>query len=79
MMIVPSRISTSDPPRSAWRQTLKQRATAYRGKQDFDRAIADPTQTMMLNPSDAEAFLERGSAHEWKGDYDSAVAVGVRP
>jgi tetratricopeptide (TPR) repeat protein len=36
-------------------------------KQDYDRAIADFDQSLKLNPAQALAYNDRGSAHAAKG------------
>ena len=41
---------------------------------DYDRAIADFTAALALNPKDAAAHLLRGNAHDAKGDLDKALA-----
>jgi tetratricopeptide (TPR) repeat protein len=40
----------------------------------FDQAIADFTQALRLDPDNANAYNERGSAYAAKGDYDQALA-----
>ena len=40
---------------------------------DLDRAIADYTRAIELNPTDAEAYHGRGIAHAAKGNYDEAI------
>jgi tetratricopeptide (TPR) repeat protein len=40
----------------------------------YDRAIADFTQAIRLDPDNAEGYLERGIAYDSKGDYDRAIA-----
>ena len=52
---------------------LKFRAFAYNGKQDYDHAIQDCTQSINLNSNDAETFGIRGSAYLDKGDYDHTI------
>jgi tetratricopeptide (TPR) repeat protein len=47
---------------------------AYYNKGDYDRAIANFTQAITLNPNDAEAYNSRGTAHGAKGDHDKAIA-----
>ena len=50
------------------------RGDAYQWKDDYDRAIADYTQAIRLNPDDAYAYYSRGKAYHWKDDYDRAIA-----
>ena len=50
------------------------RAEAYRQKGQFERAIADYSEAIRLNPTYAVAFHERGSAYNAKGDSDKALA-----
>jgi tetratricopeptide (TPR) repeat protein len=40
----------------------------------YDRAIADFTQAIRLDPDNAIAYEERGNAYASKGDYDRAIA-----
>jgi tetratricopeptide (TPR) repeat protein/predicted small secreted protein len=40
----------------------------------YDRAIADFTQAIRLDPDNAKAYKERGNAYYIKGDYDRAIA-----
>ncbi|MDR1252107.1 MAG: tetratricopeptide repeat protein [Treponema sp.] len=47
---------------------------AYYDKGDYDRAIADYTQAIRLDPNFAEAYFNRGDAFDEKGDYDTAIA-----
>ena len=46
----------------------------YCTKGDNDSAIADFTQAIKLDPSDADAYRKRGNAYLSKGDWDSAIA-----
>jgi Flp pilus assembly protein TadD len=39
----------------------------------YDRAIADFTQAIRLDPNNAKAYRERGLAYNNKGDYDGAI------
>ena len=62
------------------------RGTAYYFKKEYDRAIADFNQVLLLYPKDAAAFNSRGSAYELKGDkvktiesYRQALAVAQDP
>jgi tetratricopeptide (TPR) repeat protein len=41
---------------------------------DYDRAIADFTQVIRLDPNDAWAYNSRGTAYHQKGDSDRALA-----
>jgi lipoprotein NlpI len=50
------------------------RGIAYKNKGDFDRAIADYTQAIQLNPKDAKPHVNRANAYSDKGDFDRAVA-----
>ena len=45
-----------------------------RSKGDYDKAIADFTEAIRLNPKIAKAYNNRGLAYENKGDYDKAIA-----
>jgi len=50
------------------------RGLAYRNKGDFDRAIADLSEAIRLDPKYAEAYYGRGLAYGNKGDLDRAIA-----
>jgi tetratricopeptide (TPR) repeat protein len=50
------------------------RAVASYEKDDFDRAIADYSEAIKLNPKFANAYVGRGSAWYAKKEYDRAVA-----
>jgi lipoprotein NlpI len=43
-------------------------------KQDYDRAIADYSEAIKLDPKNAVAFYDRGLAYYSKQDYDHAIA-----
>jgi len=43
-------------------------------KKDFDRAVADYSEAIRLNPSFAQAYDGRGSAYRYKGEFDRAIA-----
>ena len=40
----------------------------------YDKAIADFTEAIRLDPKYAEAYCNRGCAYRNKGDYDKAIA-----
>jgi lipoprotein NlpI len=50
------------------------RGLAYAVKGDLDRAIADFTEAIRLDPKDALAYNDRGAAYAVKGDFDRAIA-----
>ena len=50
------------------------RGRAYRAKSDYDRAIADYTEAIRIEPNDVLAFYSRGIAYFNKKDYDRAIA-----
>jgi len=50
------------------------RGGAYYVKGEVDRAIADYTKAIALDPNDATAYNNRGLAYGRKGEYDRAVA-----
>src|SRR6266481_5067290 len=51
-----------------------QRGLAYRSKGNFDRAIADFSEAIRLDPKLAAAYNNRGNAYKNKGDLDRAIA-----
>ena len=50
------------------------RANAFYGAGDFDRAIDDYGAAIRLDPTYASAFSNRGNAYSLKGDPDKAIA-----
>ena len=50
------------------------RGRSYRVKKDYDRAIADFSEAIRLDPKIAKAYNERGGAYYGKKDYDRAIA-----
>jgi CHAT domain-containing protein/Tfp pilus assembly protein PilF len=50
------------------------RGSAYAQKGDFDRAIADLTKGIELDPSQAVVHAARGEAYRFRGDVDRAIA-----
>jgi tetratricopeptide (TPR) repeat protein len=59
-----------------WRSkaAYNNRGNAYYAKKDSDRAIADYTEAIRLDPKYALAYSNRGTAYKAKGDYDRAIA-----
>jgi tetratricopeptide (TPR) repeat protein len=60
------------------------RGIAFQAKRDYDRAIADYTDAIRLEPNFAHAFYNRGTAYQVKRDYDHAIAdytdaIGLDP
>ena len=53
---------------------LYNRGHAYLNKNDHDRAIADYTEAIRLDPKDGRVFNNRGFAYALKGEYDRAIA-----
>jgi tetratricopeptide (TPR) repeat protein len=50
------------------------RGVEYANKRDYDRAIADFTEAIRINPKYAEAYNSRSATYLKKGEYDRAVA-----
>ncbi len=50
------------------------RGNAYYDSGDNDRAIADYTEAIRLDPKEAFAYNDRGNAYQQKGDYPRAIA-----
>jgi len=57
---------------------LTLRGNAYLDKKDWDRAIADFTSAIELDPKIAVAFISRGSAYLSKKNWDRAIADETR-
>jgi tetratricopeptide (TPR) repeat protein len=55
-------------------QEFFERANARADKGDWDGAIADYSEAILLNPQSAAAFNNRGNARADKGDLDGAIA-----
>jgi len=49
------------------------RGQSYTDKNDYDKAIADYSKALQLNPNLADAYKKRGIAYALKGDYDQAI------
>jgi tetratricopeptide (TPR) repeat protein len=65
--------SNADKPSRLY-AALTNRGISHYEKQDYDRAIADHTAAIHLNPRESTAFVNRGNAYRAKGDAARAVA-----
>src|SRR5689334_20148740 len=63
--------SASSPLDTA--QAYLQRGDSYADRHEYDRAIADYTQAIHLQPEYAEAYNNRGYAYYWQGQYPNAI------
>ncbi len=54
--------------------TYAARGREYQAKGDYDRAIADFTDAIRLDPKNSMAYFGRGDSYEGNGDYDRAIA-----
>ena len=64
--------------------TYYNRGVAYKNTGRYDRAIADYTKAIKLNPKHAYGYHNRGITYSDKGDYDRAIAdydkaIGLNP
>jgi len=50
------------------------RASAYEGKGDYARAMADRDATIKLDPSNMSSYRSRGYANSYLGHYEAAAA-----
>jgi tetratricopeptide (TPR) repeat protein len=64
---------TRAPPPAVMR-ALNFRGMAYVKLKDYDRAIADHTAALRLQPNNPRSFNFRGLANRYKGEYDAAIA-----
>jgi len=68
--------------RQELRQTLAiayhRRGTAYATRKDYDKAIADYTNALEIDPKHVSALNDRGLAYTSKGDYERAIADVTR-
>jgi tetratricopeptide (TPR) repeat protein len=55
-------------------ELYKSRADAYFASGDYERAIADLSKAITLNPKGAEGYVRRGIAYEKEGDHKDAIA-----
>lgn len=56
----------------AW--AFSNRGIAYRAKKDYDRAIADLTKAIALNPKYTDVFFNRALTYQDKDDRERAIA-----
>ena len=59
-------------PGLAW--AFNNRGNGYRMKEEYDRAIADYTDAIRIDPTYVFAFKNRGSVYQHQGDLDRAIA-----
>jgi tetratricopeptide (TPR) repeat protein len=50
------------------------RGNAWRDKKEYDKAVADFTEAIRLDPKDARSFTARGNAWFAKKEYDKATS-----
>lgn len=55
-------------------EAFNNRGFAFAFEHDYDRAIADHTEAIRLDPENALAYFYRGSEWGGKGDHDRAIA-----
>ena len=55
------------------------RGNVYDQMGEHDRAIADYTEAIKLDPTDPDIFNNRGQAYDTKGEYDLAIADYTQP
>jgi len=66
-------------------ETYYNRGKAYYDKHEYDKAIENFNQTILINPSDSiAAYIHRGLAYEKKSEYDKAIedytlAIQINP
>ncbi|MDR1219525.1 MAG: tetratricopeptide repeat protein [Treponema sp.] len=70
--VKPAPVQPSVPAQSA--KSYVESGLAYHNKKDYDRAIAEYTQAISLDPNYRDAYHNRGVAYENKKDYDRALA-----
>ena len=61
----------------AW--AFNNRCRAYNDNNETDRAIADCTDAIRLDPNYAGAYDNRGIAYRTKSDYDRVEATRLHP
>ena len=67
-------IMSGELTREDLRFAYEGRGQAWAEKGDNDRAIADYTKAIVIDPKDAGAYYSRGNAWYNKSDYDKAIA-----
>jgi len=55
-------------------ETFLYRGTAFKGKGDLDRAVADFSEAIRLDPEGPFAYGQRGLVYNQKKDYERAIA-----
>ena len=55
------------------------RASTWQDKNEFDKAIADYTEAIRLDPNDAGAFHDRGIIWEIRGTMTRPLPTSTRP
>lgn len=55
-------------------EAYSRRGIAYYYKEQYDEAIADYTQAIILNPQDEDTYCNRGTVYNDKKQYDQAIA-----
>ena len=48
------------------------RGAVYQKLEDYDKAIADYSQSLLINPSNAKAYFNRGAAYIKVGEFEKA-------
>jgi tetratricopeptide (TPR) repeat protein len=66
----------NDNPTDA--ESYDERGSGYLAKREYDKAIADFSEVIRLDPEGSSGYSSRGLCYDSKGDYDSGGA-GVTP
>ena len=77
-------IDDSHTSKSNLEAALVSRGLAFNQKKDWDKALADLSKTVELDPKDANAFIDRGVVYEHRGDGELAIkdytkAIALNP